>query len=94
MLNNLLGTLIANNAFVDSIKVYVRAAEGTLKKFDGDVRITTDAGNTFTFDAKTKLDTCDVKGYGQEDLKEREKGVGTYVKLTFNKDGAVTGIEG
>ena len=79
---------------VDSIKIYVRAAEGTLKKFDGDVRITTDAGNTFTFDAKTKLDTCDVKGYGQEDLKEREKGVGTYVKLTFNKDGDVTGIEG
>lgn len=79
---------------VDSIKVYVRAAEGTLKEFDGNVRITTDAGNTFTFDAKNKLDTCDVNGYGQEDLEERDKGVGTYVELTFNKDGDVIGIEG
>ena len=79
---------------VDSIKVYVRAAEGMLKEFDGNVRITTDAGNTFTFDAKNKLDTCDVNGYGQEDLEERDKGVGTYVELTFNKDGDVIGIEG
>ena len=85
---------VKGDMIVDSIKVYVRAAEGTLKEFDGNVRITTDAGNTFTFDAKNKLDTCDVNGYGQEDLEERDKGVGTYVELTFNKDGDVIGIEG
>ena len=85
---------VKGDMVVDSIKVYVRAAEGTLKEFDGNVRITTDAGNTFTFDAKNKLDTCDVNGYGQEDLEERDKGVGTYVELTFNKDGDVIGIEG
>ena len=85
---------VKGDMIVDSIKVYVRAAEGKLKEFDGNVRITTDAGNTFTFDAKNKLDTCDVNGYGQDDLEERDKGVGTYVKLTFNKDGDVIGIEG
>ena len=79
---------------IDVINVYVRAAEGTLKKYaDSTVRIQTDAGNTFTFNCKNKLTTCDVNGYGQKDLDDTGKGVGAYVALTFGKDGVVTGIE-
>lgn len=79
---------------VDAIKVYVTDAEGTLKKYDDTVRITTESGNTFSFHTKAKLDSCNVDGYGQEDLEERDKGIGTYVILTFNKDGVVCAIEG
>lgn len=79
---------------VDAIKIYVTDAEGTLKKYDDTVRITTESGNTFGFYANAKLDNCNVNGYGQEDLKEKEKGIGSYVILTFDKDGDVCAIEG
>jgi hypothetical protein len=78
---------------IESIAVYVKSAEGTLVKFGNTAVITTTSGNTFAFDANGTLDTCDVNGYGQEDLEERDKGIGAYVALTFDKDGDVCGIE-
>lgn len=79
---------------VDKMKIYVRSAEGELTAYDDTVKIKTDSGNTFAFYTKAKLDTCNVDGYGQEDLKERDKGIGSYVKLTFGSNGSVCGIEG
>ena len=82
-----------NGWAIDVIDVYVRSAEGTLAEFDDDVRIKTDAGNTFTFYRMNKLTSCDVNGYGQKELKETEKGEGAYVKLEFNKNGYITSVE-
>ena len=82
------------SAYVDEIKVYVKSAEGTLVDIDGTVQIKTDKGNNFAFYKQNKLDTCDVNGYGQEDVEERGKGVGTYVELTFDKNGNVCSVEG
>jgi len=82
-----------NGWAIDVIDVYVRSAEGTLDEFDDDVRIKTDAGNTFTFHRMNKLTTCDVDGYGLEELVDTEKGEGTYVKLDFNKNGQITSVE-
>ncbi|MBQ2879730.1 MAG: S-layer homology domain-containing protein [Anaerotignum sp.] len=82
-----------NGWAIDVIDVYVRSAEGTLSEFDDDVRIKTDAGNTFTFHRVNKLTTCDVNGYGQEELKDTDKGEGAYVKLDFNKNGYITSVE-
>ena len=56
--------------------------------------IKTESGNTFAFDRHSTLDFCDVDGFDQEALKEREKGIGTYVELTFEDDGEVCGIQG
>ena len=82
-----------NGMAIDVIDVYVRSAEGTLAEFDNDVRIKTDAGNTFTFYRMNKLTTCDVNGYGQAELKDTDKGEGAYVKLEFNKNGYITSVE-
>ncbi|MBQ7103017.1 MAG: hypothetical protein IJN89_03055, partial [Anaerotignum sp.] len=82
-----------NGMAIDVIDVYVRSAEGTLAEFDDDVRIKTDAGNTFTFYRMNKLTTCDVNGYGQAELKDTDKGEGAYVKLEFNKNGYITSVE-
>ncbi|MBQ9091949.1 MAG: hypothetical protein IJY52_06755, partial [Anaerotignum sp.] len=80
---------------VESIDVWVRSAEGTLKEYDMDddmIRLTTDEGNTFSFYAKNSM-TCDVDGITtQEKLESR--GAGKSVKLTFDDKGSVKKIVG
>ena len=80
---------------VESIDVWVRSAEGTLKEYDMDddmIRLTTDEGNTFSFYAKNSMD-CDVDGI--TDLEKLEsRGAGKSVKLTFDDNGSVKKIVG
>ena len=80
---------------VEAISVYVQSAEGVLKSCDDDVvRITTEDGNTFSFDLPSKLDSCDVDGLDQDKLEDgKADGKGYEVKLTFADDGRVSEIE-
>ncbi|WP_312060904.1 S-layer homology domain-containing protein [Anaerotignum sp.] len=79
---------------VDRINVYVQDAEGKFEEFDeskNTVRIITDSGNRFTFNAVTKP-TISISGVASG--KWNDLAVGKSVKLTFNSDGLLKSVEG
>ena len=77
---------------VESIKVYVKSAEGKIDKdgYDKYLRIETESGNTFSFDVKSSV-VIDIDGY-DEDALEEGKADGTAVAVTFGSDGLVSKI--
>lgn len=79
---------------VERINVYVQDAEGKFEEFDDSkntVRIITDSGNRFTFNAVTKP-TISISGVASG--KWNDLAVGKSVKLTFNSDGLLKSVEG
>ena len=79
---------------VDRINVYVQDAEGKFEEYNEDkntVRIITDSGNRFTFNAVTKP-TISISGVASG--KWNDLAVGKSVKLTFNSDGLLKSVEG
>lgn len=79
---------------VDRINVYVQDAEGKFEEYNEDkntVRIITDSGNRFTFNAVTKP-TIRISGVASG--KWNDLAVGKSVKLTFNSDGLLKSVEG
>ena len=61
--------LLDDEGRVDTLRVYVREAEGKLDSCDEDyVRIETSSGNIFSFELPGKLKSCSVNGLNQEKL--------------------------
>lgn len=86
--------LLDDEGRVDTLRVYVREAEGKLDSCDEDyVRIETSSGNIFSFELPDKLKSCNVNELNQKRLENGDAdGKGYNVKLTFGNDGIVTDI--
>ena len=82
-----------DNDKVESIKVYVRSAEGEIDDdgYEDYLRINTENGNTFSFDVKSNV-VIEIDDYDEEDL-EDGKADGIAVEVDFADDGAVSKIK-
>ena len=78
---------------VERINAYMKDAKGAFQEYDNSakkVRITTESGNTFSFDTVTKP-TISISGVDAD--KWNDAAVGKTVKLSFNSEGLVTSVK-